>query len=143
MNAGDILLVEDNPAVARLVIEAFEEAQLDQEVVFVSSGEAALEKLPGHHGSDEFTPAFILLDIDLPGIDGLTVVSEIRETAATESLPIVLFSSTRDPDTISEGYRRGANAYVQKPADYAEMVQFADVLNTFWFQVANLPPEAQ
>ena len=138
-----ILLVEDNDDDAELTIMAFKAARIFNNVVRVEDGVEALDYL---FARDKFSgrsvgdlPAVVLLDLKLPRLGGLDVLTEIRNDARTKHLPVVILtSSTEDRDRIG-AYDHRANSYVQKPVDYDSFVQAARQLGLYWV-VLNVPP---
>jgi two-component system, response regulator len=137
-----ILLVEDNPDDAELTRLAFEEGNICNEITVVHDGEKALDYLFGtgkYAGRDiNAVPTVILLDLKLPKINGLDVLKRIREEKHTKCLPVIVLTSSKEDEDIVCSYKRGANAYVRKPVDYAQFVEAAKTLGLFWL-VLNEP----
>lgn len=127
-----ILLVEDNPDDVALTLRAFTKANLLNEITVAEDGAAALELLLPADGSVGLNPAVVLLDLNLPIVDGQTVLRRLRADPRTHLLPVVvLTTSTRDRDML-ESYSNGANSYVSKPVDFAEFLEAAKVLGLYW-----------
>lgn len=128
-----ILLVEDNPDDIELTLLAFEQSQLEYHVVVVQNGAEALDYLfstgayAGHDPVD--LPKLILLDLQLPQIDGLTVLQRLRQNELTRRLPIVILTNSNEKPDLLNSYNFGCNSYIQKPVDYN---QFLTVLNEIW-----------
>lgn len=146
MTAPTILLVEDNDDDAYLTIRAFKEAQVSNPIVRVADGIEALDYLFGRgtHSSRDITelPAVMLLDLNLPRLDGLEVLAAVRKDARTKHLPVVvLTSSTEDRDRFA-AYDHHANSYVQKPVDYEQFVPATRQLGLYWM-VLNVGPGAK
>ena len=143
MKDCDILLVEDNPDDVELTLLAFEENKICNNMPVVRDGEEALDYLFGtgkHAGRDvSKLPSVILLDLKLPKIDGLDVLKRIRSEPATEFLPVIILTSSKDDEDVMHSYSLGANAYVRKPVDYAQFAEAAKTLGLFWL-VLNQPP---
>ena len=136
MNAPVILLVEDNDDDAELTARAFKQARVQNGVVRVSDGVEALDYLFAreNYASRDPTdlPAVVLLDLNLPRMGGLEVLTAVRRDERTKHLPVVvLTSSTEDRDRIA-AYDQYANSYVQKPVDYDEFVTAARQLGLYW-----------
>lgn len=144
MNKAIILLVEDNPDDAELTLLAFEEGNINNEIVWVKDGQEALDYLYGtgaYAGRDtDIMPSVILLDLKLPKVSGLDVLKRISSEASTSCLPVVVLTSSNEDEDIIRSYSLGANAYVRKPVDYGEFVQAAKTLGLFWLLINEAPP---
>jgi two-component system, response regulator len=123
---------------------ALEEGGICNQVVVVRDGVEALDYL---FGRGKFTkrdlskiPAVILLDLKLPKVDGLEVLTQVRADPKTHCLPVVILTSSREEEDIIKSYDLGANAYVRKPVDYNEFVRAAKTLGLFWLVVNQPPP---
>ena len=140
-----ILLVEDDSSDEKLTVLALRKCEVPNEVVVARDGAEALDYLFGtgaHVGRDTSTlPALVLLDLNLPKINGLEVLRRIRANETTGALPVVILTSSKQDEDITQGYASGANAYVRKPVDYAEFVTAAQTLGVFWLHL-NEPPRA-
>jgi two-component system response regulator len=137
-----ILLVEDNPTDEKLTLLAFRECGVDSEVVVERDGAAALDYLfaTGKHAGSDATaaPALVLLDLNLPKVDGLEVLRRLRDDARTTMLPVIIFTSSREEEDVLRSYSLRANAYVRKPVEYEDLVEAARTLGLFWL-VMNEP----
>ncbi len=131
-----ILLIEDNPSDEKLTLLAFKSCGVSNEVNVVRDGAAALDYLfsegeyVGRAGSPP--PTVVLLDLNLPKIDGLEVLRRVREDQRTRLLPVIILTSSREEEDILRGYALGANAYVRKPVEFSEFIQAAKTLGLFW-----------
>ena len=144
MSERVILLVEDDQDQVRLAMRALREHGIVEEVdevVVATDGQEALDYLFGegsHAGRDtETMPEFVLLDVHLPGMDGLQVLERLREDERTELLPVILFSSSREE--IVEGYRLGANSYVTKPVNFDRFSEAMQYLGWYWLNFNEWP----
>jgi two-component system response regulator len=138
-----ILLVEDNDDDAELTAMAFREAKISNPMVRIEDGVEALDYLfgRGKYASRDVCdmPAIVLLDLNLPRLGGLEVLSALRADERTKRLPVVvLTTSTEDRDRIT-AYEHHANSYVRKPVDYDQFVVAARQLGLYWM-VLNVPP---
>jgi two-component system, chemotaxis family, response regulator Rcp1 len=136
----DILLVEDNPADARLVREALVESDVSAELHWVSSGEDALSFLrhrPPY--PDAPTPDLVLLDLNLPGLKGQEVLVEIKHDPALLSIPVVVLTSSNARQDVLDAYRAHVNSYVVKPADFGQFLDLVGTLRTYWLTSVLLP----
>lgn len=135
-----ILLVEDNPGDVRLTQEAFD--SIDREVVFhvVTDGEAAV-KYVQHHLPDDTAPRpdIILLDLNLPRVDGFGVLEILTEELESPSPPVLVLSGSAAADDIEKSYRKGCNAYLTKPDDMGEYATMARSIEDFWLDLVRTP----
>jgi CheY-like chemotaxis protein len=121
---------------------ALERSQLANSVVIMRDGAAALDYLQrtGEHADrDEGNPAVILLDLKLPKVDGLEVLSTVRSTEGLRSIPVVMLTSSNEEADVVRSYELGVNAYVVKPVDFKQFVNAIADLGVFW-AVLNEPP---
>jgi len=137
-----ILLAEDSPHDAEMAIDALREANLANPIVHVEDGVEALDYLL-RRGRWSDRPdedlAVLLLDIKMPRMDGLEVLTEIRKTDRFKSLPIVVLSSSREESDLARSWDLGVNAYVVKPVDVDQFFDAVRTLGRFW-AVLNEPP---
>jgi two-component system response regulator len=140
-----ILLVEDNPDDEELTMRAFEVSKLTNEIVVARDGMEALDYLfatGAHAGRDpEQLPQVVLLDLNLPKIDGLEVLRRIRADARTRRLPVVVLTSSNEERDIVKSYDLGANSFVRKPVDFFRFIDAAQQLGLYWL-VLNSPADA-
>ena len=132
----EVLLVEDNPADVELTRKALADGKIRNTVHVARDGFAAIEFL-----RDKGTPRpdLILLDLTLPGMDGLEVLAKLKQDSALRSIPVIVLSSSGSDADVEDAYRLHASCFIRKPVNYA---QFSDVVRTlegFWFQVVRLP----
>lgn len=128
----DVVYVEDDPRSIHLVEEAFAEAAVDADVRGVPDGATALALLAEGDDTGAPRPDLVLLDLDLGGSSGLDVLAEMRATPDLRSPPVVVFTSSDDEADVASAYDRGANAFVQKPCDFEELVAFVHAASDFW-----------
>ena len=140
MNSGTILLVEDSPDDVLFTLRAFERNKISNEVVVAADGEQALEYLLPADDAKALTPALVLLDVNLPKIDGLEVLRRIRSHPRTAGLPVVVLTTSNEERDIVESYRLGANSYVRKPVIFTEFLSAANVLGMYWLLINEGPP---
>ena len=143
MKNGVILLVEDNPDGVELTLRSLRQHNISNEVVVTRDGAEALDYLfsTGAYASRDTgnMPAVVLLDLKLPKIDGLEVLRRIRADERTELLPVVILTSSTEEQDLINGYKLGANSYVQKPVDFAQFSEAIRLLGMYWL-VLNEPP---
>lgn len=131
-----ILLVEDNLDDVELVRIAFQKNQLAARVVAARDGVEALEYL---FGGDP-APSVVLLDLQLPRVNGLEVLRRIRENARTRLQPVVILTSSIEQEDVLQSYALGANSFVRKPIDFTQLVEAARQLCEYWLSVNHRPP---
>ncbi|MBL8950654.1 MAG: response regulator [Myxococcaceae bacterium] len=136
-SAKSILLVEDNPDDELLAVRAMKKNNLDTGLIVARNGEEALELLLG---SAQPLPQLVLLDLNLPKVNGLEVLERLRASERTKALPVVVLTSSREDHDIIRSYALGANAYVRKPIELAQFVEAVRTLSTFWLEMNEVPP---
>jgi two-component system, response regulator len=131
-----ILLVEDNPDDRDLTLRALRRHLVANEIITVGDGVEALDYLFGegaYAGRDVSSrPRLILLDLKLPKLSGLEVLSRIRADPRTSSLPVVVLTSSSEEQDISASYQRGANSYVRKPVVFGDFAEAVRQLGLYW-----------
>jgi chemotaxis family two-component system response regulator Rcp1 len=135
-----VLLVEDNPADADLTRECFATSTFPVELSVSPNGTDAYDfiRKRGSHVSAD-TPDLILLDLNLPGIDGRQILSELKRDSELRRIPVtILTSSTADRD-VTESYNIGANCYMVKPLDFKSFQAIVRTIENFWFNAVSLP----
>lgn len=131
-----ILLIEDNETDVWLFREAFEALRLDHEIQVAGDGEAALEILMDPDRSDAL-PEIILLDINIPKLDGFAVLTAMRADPNLRSIPVIMLSSSRDQRDVRRAHELGANSYLFKSvSDFSDLVGDFD---RYWLRRAELP----
>ncbi len=137
-----ILLVEDNPSDRRLTERAFKKSNISNELATAEDGEEALEFLFGKAENNAYRnelPVLVLLDIKLPKIDGLEVLSRIRQDERTQLLPVVILTSSREQEDLVRGYKLGVNSYIRKPVDFNQFVDAVQQLGLYWLVLNESP----
>jgi two-component system response regulator len=139
LNEKFILLVEDNPDEEVLALHALHKNNIRDRVVVVHDGAEALDFLfaqGAHAGRDgRERPHVVLLDLNLPKVDGLDVLRRLRAHEQTKLLPIVVLTSSREQRDIVEAYRLGANSYIYKPVDFAQFTAAVQHLGLYWLVI--------
>jgi CheY-like chemotaxis protein len=142
MTAQDILLVEDNPDDVELTRIAFAEAGIEGRVAVVRDGAEALDYLfarGAHAGRDASElPAIVLLDLNLPKLDGREVLQGIRSDPRTRKLPVVVLTTSDEPFDVEASYALGVNSYIRKPVDFDQFVAVVKQIGLYWL-VLNQP----
>jgi two-component system, chemotaxis family, response regulator Rcp1 len=136
-----LLLVDDNPADIGLAREALSKSTWHSEVTSLENGTEALNFLKrGGKYADAVRPDLVILDISLPGCDGITILGAIRGMPDLRCMPVVMFSTSRLSRDISRCYALGANCYVSKPGSLNEFLSAVKSIEEFWCGFACLPP---
>jgi CheY-like chemotaxis protein len=137
-----ILLVEDNPGDVRLTREALKEAKFRNKVEVVGDGVEALAYLrqQGQY-SGAMRPHLIMLDLNLPRMDGREVLAAIKKDADLRRIPVVVLSSSEAESDIARAYELHANAYVTKPVDIDHFLQVVKAIEEFWVEIVKLPSQ--
>jgi two-component system, response regulator len=146
MNSGgavsEILLVEDNPNDVELILHVFQWCNLADRIHVAWNGEEALDYLFGtgtYEGKTGVKPKVILLDLKLPKVDGLEVLRKIKGDSSTRSIPVVVFTSSREERDIIDSYNLGVNSYIVKPVQFDQFANVIRDLGLYW-QVIDQPP---
>jgi two-component system, chemotaxis family, response regulator Rcp1 len=135
-----MLLVEDNPAEARLTREALIQSGLPHEIQVVTDGQMACDYLHRINGySNAQKPTMVLLDLNLPRKHGREVLREIKTDPTLSDIPVIVVSNSSAPEDIEESYRLCANSYITKPADLDDLFKAIKSLVEFWFHNAQIP----
>ncbi|MCC6862707.1 MAG: response regulator [Bryobacterales bacterium] len=143
MGAKTILLVEDNLDDEALALRAFRKGNIVNSVIVARDGFEALEQLFGSRSADNLPgsgPGLVLLDLKLPGLDGLEVLRRVRLDPRTQMLPVVIFTSSTEPRDVTAGYTLGCNSYVRKPVDFSEFVETVRLFARYWLSL-NVSPD--
>lgn len=126
-----ILLVEDNPVDVDLTLRAFARRKLINPVIVARDGEEALAFLPRWEAGEP-RPLVILLDLKLPRVDGLEVLTRLKATPVSRDIPVVILTSSADDQDVAAAYRIGANSYIVKPVDFENFLEVADRIELYW-----------
>jgi two-component system response regulator len=140
MHSKQILLVEDNPDDVMFTLRAFKQSNLVNEIVVAVDGEQALKILLPERDERTVQPALVLLDLKLPKIDGLEVLRRIRADPRTESLPVVVLTTSSEEADIVRSYRLGANSFVRKPVVFSDFLHATSVLGSYWLLLNQTAP---
>jgi len=141
---NEILLVEDNPDDVELTLRAFRKSNVANEVIVARDGAEALEYLfaTGQYaGRDpDALPQVVLLDLNLPRVDGLEVLQRVRAHPKTKLLPVVILTSSTEERDLLSGYSLGANSYVRKPVDFEQFADSVKQLGLYWLLLNHRAP---
>lgn len=138
-----ILIAEDDPDDRDLAEEAFSHTGLGSEIRFVEDGQELLDYLTcsGPHADREpELPDLILLDLNMPRMDGRVALRVIRDTPGIRQVPIVVLTTSRDVEDIRYCYETGANSFMTKPSRFQELIDTMRKLEDYWANVVMRPP---
>ncbi len=146
MSSPALLLAEDSPEDIRLILNALHPVVEEDMVFLCGDGAEALDYLLARnayaHRADDAPPGVALIDLNLPKVNGLDVLRELRAHPRTRLLPVVILSATSEPGVVREAARLGANSYVRKPLDYGRLQATVELLGRYWLEL-NIPPPLQ
>jgi CheY-like chemotaxis protein len=136
----DILLVEDNPGDVRLTVEGLKESKVRNNLHVARDGVEAMEFLrrEGQH-TGAVRPDLILLDLNLPRMDGREVLLEIKSDAQLKTIPVVVLTTSRAEHDVLRSYELQANCYITKPVDLEQFITVVKSIEDFWFTIVTLP----
>jgi CheY-like chemotaxis protein len=139
-----ILLAEDDPGDQELTRRALEEGTMCNELHIVTDGEAALDYLfrRGKYQNPATSPRpdLLLLDLNMPKVDGRQVLKRVRADTDLRRLAVVVLTTSQHEEDIIRTYDLGANSYITKPLELRQFMQVIQALETYWFQIVVLPP---
>jgi len=135
-----ILLVEDNEGDIVLTIEALKDAKAGNSVVVVRDGEEAMQYLLKQEKyKNAETPDIILLDINLPKMNGKEVLEGIKKNETLKIIPVIMLTTSNSEKDILDSYRNHANCYVTKSPDFQKFMEIVDMIVNFWLRIVQLP----
>jgi chemotaxis family two-component system response regulator Rcp1 len=138
--AIEVLMVEDNPADVELTKEAFSEGKLRNKLHVVNDGEEALDYLYKRgRFAEAVTPHIVLLDLNLPKINGREVLATIKGDKDLSSIPVIILSSSEDSADIKASYALNANSFVTKPVGIDDFLEVVKSVEHFWVEIVKLP----
>lgn len=140
----EILLVEDNPGDIQLTTEVLKEARVLNKLHTVADGVEAISFL---RREGKFTgavcPDLVLLDLNLPRMDGRDVLAEIKNDESLRRIPVVILTASKAEIDILQSYDLHANCYITKPIDFDQFANVVKVIENFWLHIVKLPPHTQ
>lgn len=135
MNEAPIVLIEDNPDDAELTRRAFVKNGFPNEVVVLDDGEKCLAVLLPDGDKPAIAPALVLLDINLPKVNGLQLLRRLREDERTRHLTVVILTTSTETRDLVDSYRLGANSFVRKPLSFVQFEAMVKTLGAYWLQI--------
>ncbi|HEU5054529.1 MAG TPA: response regulator [Hanamia sp.] len=136
----NILMVEDNEGDIVLTVQALKEAKINNHINVVRDGEAAIQYLnkEGRYLNAE-TPDLILLDINLPKINGIEVLEELKDNENLKVIPVVMLTTSDSEKDVFESYKKHANCYITKPVNFENFMEVIQKIKDFWIDIVRLP----
>jgi chemotaxis family two-component system response regulator Rcp1 len=136
----EILLIEDSPSDAALTIEALKAGKIANRLTHVEDGVEAMDFLRCRGKfSHAARPDLIMLDLNLPRMDGREVLAEIKTDPDLKIIPIIVLTTSRSDKDILQSYQLNANCYITKPVDFAHFIEVIKSIEQFWLTVVTLP----
>jgi hypothetical protein len=133
-----ILLVEDNPLDVDLTLRAFQRRKLANPVLVARDGEEALAWIPRWESGDTL-PVVILLDLNMPRVDGLTVLRTLKSHPLLRRIPVVVLTTSKEDRDIQVAYDLGVNSYIVKPVGFDNFMDVAQQIELYWCVINELP----
>ena len=135
-----ILIVEDNPGDVRLIQEALKTSSIDPTLYFTRDGVEATHFLETRkHAPSRGFPQLIVLDLNLPQKSGFEVLEYVKRDEMLKRIPVIVLSSSQNPEDVAKAYDLHANCYLIKPANFEAFFNVVKALEYFWVRTANLP----
>lgn len=137
-----ILMADDDPEDRMLMKEALEESKFPHSVHFVSDGAELLDYLcrRGRFGVEKtFRPDLIILDLNMPGMDGLEALADIKADAGLKKIPVIMFTTSVAVHDITKAYDLGVNSFICKPSGFDKLVEVVREIGNYWFRTVTLP----
>jgi two-component system, chemotaxis family, response regulator Rcp1 len=131
-----IMLVEDNPGDRELTRLAMTRLKFANELIMAEDGEEALEILDRPEAG---RPHLILLDLNMPGMDGMEFLTRVKAHAVHKTIPVIVLTSSGAHDDIDGAYRRHCAGYIRKPVDLAGLTKIVQAIDGYWFAIVDLP----
>jgi chemotaxis family two-component system response regulator Rcp1 len=140
MKPAQVLLVDDNEDDVELTLEALKDSSVKLDVQVVSNGVEAMKFLRRQdEHEDKARPDLVLLDLNMPKMDGREVLKEIRGDPDLTDLPIVVLTTSENEEDIYKTYKLHANCYISKPVDFLQFTKIIKQIEGFWLQLVKLP----
>jgi len=146
LNRYPILVADDDEGDCFLIDKAMKANGVESPIHFLEDGQKLVDYLQQNldstrPGSEPHLPCLILLDLNMPRLDGRETLKKVKSHELLKEIPIVILSNSENPDDILGSYKEGANSFFTKPLDYLELVRLMGLLKTYWFQNAKVPFE--
>jgi len=138
----EVLLVEDNPNDVEMTVRALKNGQvrLTNHLTVARDGEEALDILFGRGNHNGYRPGLILLDLNLPKVDGREVLEKIKSDPKLRRIPVVVLTVSNREEDVARCYDAGANTYITKPVRFEDFIKVVKTIKRYWILGGTLPP---
>ncbi len=138
-----VVVCDDDPDDRMLINDAFREANFRHSCAFVENGEELLKYLRGHEPySDREQPGLVLLDLNMPRMDGRTALMHIKSDANLKRIPVIVMTTSSAQEDIQRTYELGVSAYIPKPNNHDELLEVVEAIDKYWLRLVSLPAHA-
>ncbi|MFT6815101.1 MAG: chemotaxis family two-component system response regulator Rcp1 [Sphingobacteriales bacterium] len=138
----NILLIEDNEGDIRLAQEALKDGKVANDLQVVTDGQEALDYLNNRgQYTDAIRPDFILLDLNLPKINGIEVLEKVKADVELKKIPVIVLTTSEREQDILSAYNLQADCYIKKPVTIDKFLEVVQILEDFWISIVKLPKE--
>lgn len=134
-----ILLIEDNEDDIFFMEEALKESKFVVDMDIVMDGEEAMNYLNKLEDNNEISVDLILLDLNLPRIDGFEILKQLSKSDDLNLIPVIVLTTSDDYEDVLKSYKLQANAFITKPVDFEKMIEIVNAINDFWFTIVRYP----
>ena len=144
MKSINILMADDDPDDRLLTKEAFEENRLKNPIYFVEDGEQLIDFLKHKNGytpENAPRPGLILLDLNMPKLDGREALAKIKSDPKIKSIPVIILTTSKADEDIIKSYNLGVNSFITKPVSFNDLVDVTARINKYWFELVQLPKD--
>jgi CheY-like chemotaxis protein len=145
-NPVTVLMADDDPDERLLTESAFRESRIVNELRFVEDGVELIDYLKrrGRYADPKQypRPGLILLDLNMPRMDGREALQEIKSDPQLRRIPVVVLTTSRDKKDVYKTYSLGVNSFIVKPVSFDDLVELFKTLRSYWFEIVELPPPA-
>ena len=143
-NAMTIIVADDDSDDRMLIDDAFQESRLSNPIIFVENGEQLLHCLRGQGNFSEpgkvcRTPGLILLDLNMPKMDGRTALAHIKADPELRRIPVIVLTTSKAEEDVFRTYDLGVNSFITKPVSFEALVDVVRTLNHYWIEIVQLP----
>jgi CheY-like chemotaxis protein len=140
LNAISILLVEDNPDDVEITRRALEKGRVINDLIVARDGQEALDILSAAKNGEARCPGLILLDLNLPKVDGREVLEKIKADPKLKRIPVVVLTVVTREEDVVRSYDLGVNTFISKPVGFQEFIKVVTTIKEYWLLIATLPP---
>jgi chemotaxis family two-component system response regulator Rcp1 len=138
----EVLLIEDNPNDVEMTVRALKNGRvrLSNHITVARDGQEALDILFGRRNHDGYRPGLILLDLNLPKVDGREVLEKIKADPRLRRIPVVVLTVSAREEDVARCYDVGANTYITKPVEFEDFIKVVKTIKRYWILGGTLPP---